>query len=102
MAKDWERDGVPLRLAPGYAEISLSSEGKVLSVEYVHSPNVKPLQWECWLRKPSKAKWAKLHDGGIIARYNYWKDADAESDGRSGPRTENMSVGFGENLRPQM
>jgi hypothetical protein len=79
VARARKRDGVPLRVPPGYSEIVLDAKGKVLSVKHINSKNVKPLQWECWLRKPSKAKWVKLHDGGIIAGYDRKQDASAES-----------------------
>ncbi|MCK4790208.1 MAG: hypothetical protein KAV87_41095, partial [Desulfobacteraceae bacterium] len=73
-----EKDN-PIKTPPGYAEITLNSDGTVQSIEYKNS-NLKLLQWECWLRKPSKAKWVKLHDGGIIARYGSNPEAMRESE----------------------
>ena len=80
VARGRKKDGVPLREPPGYAEFVVESFGKVQSVAFKDSKKVKPLQWQCWLRKYTKAKWVKIYDGGIIAGYDRKFDASAESD----------------------
>lgn len=80
VARARKKDGVPLREPPGYAEFVLEASGTVQSVEFKDSDKVKPLQWQCWLRKDTKAKWVKIYDGGIIAGYDRGYDASGESE----------------------
>jgi len=38
------------------------------------------VEWECWLRKPSRATYAKIYAGGVIGVYHSQFDADLEKE----------------------